>query len=280
MVATEHIEQFRREGYVIARGLFSKQEADFYIDHYMRLREASSYPGDFSGVDPTSNDPLKRYPRMIHMHRWDEVSLKWLIDPRLNEWLTALLGTEPYAAQTMLYFKPPGARGQALHQDNFYLRVQPGTCMAAWMALDPCDEENGCLMVVPGTHNLPILCTIPADTTESFTNIAVPVPKDLPIVPAVMEPGDVLFFNGSLVHGSYPNRSTNRFRRSLIGHYAVGDAQKIAQFYQPLLRMDGTEVTIEVSEGGGPCGVWVERDGRPVVEMVEPQQKRPVPDHE
>ena len=280
MVATEHIEQFRREGYVIARGLFSKQEADFYIDHYMRLREASSYPGDFSGVDPTSNDPLKRYPRMIHMHRWDEVSLKWLIDPRLNAWLTALLGKEPYAAQTMLYFKPPGARGQALHQDNFYLRVQPGTCMAAWMALDPCDEENGCLMVVPGTHNLPILCTIPADTTESFTNIAVPVPKDLPIVPAVMEPGDVLFFNGSLVHGSYPNRSANRFRRALIGHYATGDAQKIAQFYQPLLRMDGTEVTIEVSEGGGPCGVWVERDGRPVVEMVEPQQKRPVPDHE
>jgi len=280
MVATEHIEQFRREGYVIARGLFSKQEADFYIDHYMRLREASSYPGDFSGVDPTSNDPLKRYPRMIHMHRWDEVSLKWLIDPRLNAWLTALLGKEPYAAQTMLYFKPPGARGQALHQDNFYLRVQPGTCMAAWMALDPCDEENGCLMVVPGTHNLPILCTIPADTTESFTNIAVPVPKDLPIVPAVMEPGDVLFFNGSLIHGSYPNRSTNRFRRALIGHYATGDAQKIAQFYQPLLRMDGTEVTIEVSEGGGPCGVWVERDGRPVVEMVEPQQKRPVPDHE
>jgi hypothetical protein len=280
MVATEHIEQFRREGYVIARGLFSKQEADFYIDHYMRLREASSYPGDFSGVDPTSNDPLKRYPRMIHMHRWDEVSLKWLIDPRLNEWLTALLGKEPYAAQTMLYFKPPGARGQALHQDNFYLRVKPGTCMAAWMALDPCDEENGCLMVVPGTHNLPILCTIPADTTESFTNIAVPVPKDLPIVPAVMEPGDVLFFNGSLIHGSYPNRSTNRFRRALIGHYATGDAQKIAQFYQPLLRMDGTEVTIEVSEGGGPCGVWVERDGRPVVEMVEPQQKRPVPDHE
>jgi len=280
MIDAKHIEQFQREGYVIARGLFSRDEVNFYIDHYMRLREAGSYPGDFAGVDPTSNDPLKRYPRMIHMHRWDEVSLKWLIDPRLNAWLTALLGKEPYAAQTMLYFKPPGARGQALHQDNFYLRVHPGTCMAAWMALDPCDEENGCLMVVPGTHNLPILCTIPADTTESFTNIAVPVPKDLPIVPAVMEPGDVLFFNGSLIHGSYPNRSTNRFRRSLIGHYAVGDAQKIAQFYQPLLRMDGTEVTIEVSEGGGPCGVWVERDGRPVVEMVEPQQKRPVPDHE
>ena len=50
----------------------------------MRLREAGSYPGDFGGVDPTSEDPLKRYPRMIHMHRWDEVSLRWLIDHPLR----------------------------------------------------------------------------------------------------------------------------------------------------------------------------------------------------
>ena len=47
--------------------------------------------------------------------------------------LTGLLGNEPYAAQTMVYFKPAGSRGQALHQDNYYLRVHPGTCMAAWM---------------------------------------------------------------------------------------------------------------------------------------------------
>ena len=40
-----------------------------------------------------------------------------------------LLGREPYAAQTMFYFKPPGARGQALHQDQTPLRVQPGTCL-------------------------------------------------------------------------------------------------------------------------------------------------------
>jgi hypothetical protein len=28
------------------------------------------------GAEPASNDPLKRYPRMIHMHRWDEISLR------------------------------------------------------------------------------------------------------------------------------------------------------------------------------------------------------------
>ena len=280
MLSQEQVEHYQREGYVVARGLFSRPEAEFYIEHYMRLREAGSYPGDFQGVDPQSNDPLKRYPRMIHMHRWDEVSLKWMIDPRLNACMTALLGKEPYAVQTMLYFKPPGARGQALHQDNFYLRVQPGTCIAAWMALDPCDEQNGCLMVVPGTQDLPILCTVPADTTQSFTDITVPVPKDLPIVPVVMEPGDVLFFNGSLIHGSNPNRTTDRFRRSLIGHYAVGDAEKIARFYHPVLRMDGTEVPLGISEGGGPCGVWVEQDGKPTVELVHPETRAPVPDHE
>jgi hypothetical protein len=31
--------------------------------------------------------------------------------------------------------------------------------------------------------------------------------------------------------------------------------------------MDGREVTLATSQGGGPCGVWVDRDGRPEVEM-------------
>ncbi len=269
MFSPDQLAAYQRDGYVVAHGLFSRAEAEKFIDHYMRLRAAGTYPGDFAGVDLQSQDPLKRYPRMIHMHRWDELSLRWLLDPRLRASLRALLGSDPYAVQTMLYFKPPGARGQALHQDQYYLRVQPGTCMAAWMALDPCDEENGCMQVVPGSQNLPLLCTQKADTTQSFTDVTVPVPPGMEVVPVIMEPGDVLFFNGSLIHGSFPNRSRDRFRRSLIGHYIVGDAEKVAQFYHPVLRMDGTVVELGVSEHGGPCGIWVSRDGVPAVEMIE-----------
>lgn len=260
--------QYERDGYSVARGLFSADEVAALREHYMRLRAAGTYPGDSSGVDVSSADPLKRYPRMIHMHRWDETSRRWLLDARLSACLAALLGREPYAVQTMLYFKPAGARGQALHQDQFYLRVQPGTCMAAWLALDPCDEENGCMRVVPGTHDLPVLCTTPADTTASFTDVTVPVPDDLPVVPVLMEAGDVLFFNGSLIHGSYPNTSNDRFRRALIGHYIVGEAKTVGAFYHPVLRMDGTEVELGQSEGGGPCGVWAERDGHRLVAMT------------
>jgi phytanoyl-CoA hydroxylase len=269
MFEAVQLEAYQRDGYVVARGLFAVTEAETLRDHFMALRAAGSYPGDSSGVDPQSNDPLKKFPRMIHTHRWDETTLRWLLDPRLRAGLRALLGRDPYAVQSMLYFKPAGARGQALHQDQFYLQVQPGTCMAAWMALDRCDEENGCMRVVPGSQNLPVLCTQSADTRVSFTDVTVPLPEGTPVVPVLLEPGDVLFFNGSLIHGSYPNTSRDRFRRALIGHYIVGEAEKVAEFYHPVLRMDGTEVKLGISDRGGPCGVWVERGGQSVVEMAE-----------
>lgn len=262
------VESYRREGYVVAPGLFSASEVEGLREHFMALRAAGSYPGDTTGVDVGSEDPLKRYPRMIHMHRWDAASLAWMLDPRLDRVMTALLGRSPLAVQTMLYFKPPGARGQALHQDQFYLRAQPGTCMAAWLALDDADEENGCLQVVPGTHETPLLCTEKADTRVSFTDVTVPVPESLEVRPIVMAAGDVLFFHGQLIHGSLPNRSRERFRRALIGHYISGEAEQVAEFYHPVLRMDGTAVGLGVSERGGPCGVWTEVDGRAVVEVA------------
>ena len=268
MITQEHKRFYDENGYVVVRGLFSQEEVDAYREHFMTLRRHGTYPGDLAGVDTKSNDPLKRYPRMIHMHRWDEVSLKWVLDQRLNECLTGLLGREPYAVQTMLYFKPPTARGQALHQDNFYLRAQPGTCMAAWMALDPCDEANGCMQIVPGSHQWPLLCTEKADTSKSFTDVTVPIPEGQRVDPVEMEAGDVLFFNGALVHGSYPNTTTDRFRRSLIGHYIEGNAEQVSQFYNPALRMDGTPLELEVSAGGGTCGVWVDQEGEQIIEMV------------
>ena len=267
MLNNSKIQFFKDNGYFIAPGLFDPDEARFLSNHYTQLREGGTYPGDFAGIDLASDDPLKRFPRMIHMHRWDKTSLDWLVDPRIAVHLTALMGREPYAVQTMLYFKPPKARGQALHQDQYYLRVQPGTCVAAWLALDPCDEENGCLQVVPGSHDWPLLCTVKADTHQSFTDVTVPIPAGTPTLPMLMQPGDVLFFNGQVVHGSLPNQSETRFRRSLIGHYIGGEASEVAKFYHPALRMDGSVIELGVSEGGGSCGIWVDHEGQPAIEL-------------
>ncbi|TDC14935.1 phytanoyl-CoA dioxygenase family protein [Kribbella albertanoniae] len=264
-------QEFERDGYTLVRGLFSADEAERLREHYMVLRKQRSYANDESGVNSGSRDPLRRYPRMAQMHRWDDVSLQWLIDARIDEVMTGLLDRSPYAVQTMLYFKPPGSRGQALHQDNFYLKAEPGTCVAAWMALDRVDQANGCLEVVPGSHRWPILCTEKADTTVSFTDVTVPLPTPDAAVPVVMEPGDVLFFHGALVHGSAPNVTTDRFRRALIGHYIQGEAEKVASYYHPALRMDGTELTLDVAEGGGACGEWTETPEGPVAVLTGTQ---------
>jgi ectoine hydroxylase-related dioxygenase (phytanoyl-CoA dioxygenase family) len=171
---------FGEQGYVVARSLFDVEETAFLRDHFTRLREAGAYPGDVVGVEPGSDDPLRKYPRMIHMHR---------------------------------------------------------------------------------------LCTIDAATSQSFTDVKVPLPEGEELVPVLMEPGDVLFFNGSLVHGSKPNRS-DRFRRALIGHYLQGHAREVAYWYHPVLRMDGIEVELKKGLGGGPCGEWVDRDGRAAIELT------------
>ena len=269
MLSNEQIQQYQDQGCLVVSGLFSQDEVDFFKEHYEEMRANESIGPNQSLRDTKFEeaDPLLTYPRIMQPHRRDKASLQWLIDARLNRCMTAMLGTEPYAVQTMFYFKPPGARGQALHQDQYYLRVQPGTCIAAWLAVDDCDEENGCLRVVPGSHDWPVLCLTEADTTQSFTDVTVPLPPDAQAMPVTMKAGDVFFFNGQLVHGSLPNTTTDRFRRALIGHYIVGEAEQVYQWYHPVLQMDGTEIELGVSEIGGPCGTWVDREGKAELEL-------------
>jgi len=99
---------FTADGYAVARGLFDPEEVDRLRDHFMGLRRRGAYANDLSGVGADRRDPLRRYPRMAQMHRWDQTSLRWLLDVRLRSRLSALAGAEPYAVQTMFYFKPPG----------------------------------------------------------------------------------------------------------------------------------------------------------------------------
>ena len=252
--------QFDRDGFHVARGLFTTRETDF-------IREVFQEQGDQGPTPPlqvdnrlASNDPLARYPRMMMPHRYPglrvgRVAMSVMLDPRIGHMLHDLSGEEAVAAQTMFYFKPPGARGQALHQDNFYLRVAPATCMAAWVAVDDADEENGGLMVVPGSHCGELACPEKADPAASFTTEHVAVPEGLREVPAILKAGDVLFFNGTLIHGSYPNTSPDRFRRALICHYAPASLREIANAYKPLISFKQTIIEgVAEAAAGGPCG--------------------------
>lgn len=231
-----------------------RAETDRLCARFAALRAAGGVPGHFEprGAEP-GGDPLAAWPRVMQPHEIDGLSRALLLDARLREVLELLLGEEVLAAQSMFSFKPPGARGQALHQDNFYLRVEPGTCVAAWLACDVIDRDNGGLDVVPGTHRMELFRPEEADAEVSFAREYVPPPPGPAPVPVDMAPGDVLFFNGSLVHGSGPNRTPDRFRRSFIGHYVGRSAERIGGYYRTL-SMSGERVPLPESEGAGPCG--------------------------
>lgn len=260
--------QFRRDGFVVARQVYTPEEVAEIRDTFMRM--AANGPveglsevkqtlatGDTAPYSPS--DPLRFYPRMLHPHNHMDkpvgpLSMKYMLHPKLEPLLSKLFVEEPIAVQSMFYFKPPEARGQALHQDNFYLRVKPGTCIAAWLALDDADEENGGIVCVPNTHSHPIQCPEHSDSSESFTDDYVTPPPGTKAALVPLRAGDILFFNGNVIHGSGPNRSKTRFRRAFICHYVPRHTVELSHWYSTPFRFNRELLSIPVATGGGPCG--------------------------
>lgn len=248
---------FDANGYLLVRGVLNKEEVEDIKDHFTKLHAKGEIPGCFKAATPeeAGGDILKQYPRMMHPHKVDEKAKNYMLHSEVMNVLHDIFEEEALAAQSMFYFKPPGARGQALHQDNFFLKVEPGTCVAAWMAIDDADEENGGLVIVPETNDAELQCAKPSGRKDIFAYaMEVEVPEGAQPMPVNMKAGDVLFFNGNLIHGSYPNESKDRFRRALIGHYCGSSTLKIGNHYRPLYMADGTVVDRELNQDAGPCG--------------------------
>lgn len=174
------------------------------------------------------DDVLKRYPRLMHPHRHPtsqagQLALSLMIDPRVQAVVRNLIGPAN-GAQSMFYFKPPSARGQALHQDNWFLQAHPETCLAVWIAVDDADVGNGGLSLIPGSHRNEIMCHGQSDLTKSFSPNMIKLPPgvdtDKLSLTTTLKAGDVMFFHGSVVHGSPPNTS-DRFRRVSTIQYLI-----------------------------------------------------------
>lgn len=251
----EQKRQFAELGYCIVPDLFPAaeiQEIEDFFEEY-KLSGGKVFDG---GLGYEESDPKQRQVRAMHPHRYSEKALSWFLNPNVADVLEELLGKPALGVQTMYYFKPPGAKGQGMHQDNFYLLTKPATCIAAWTAIDAADRENGCLWVVPRSNCGPILC--PEEGAEKWMNYGDShigkFPRDQRPVPLEVKRGETVFFSGNLIHGSGPNRTADRSRRTFIGHYIDEASEQVARFYFPVLNMQGETVdALKVPEGGGPC---------------------------
>jgi phytanoyl-CoA hydroxylase len=249
-------EQFDRDGYCLVDDVFSESELQ-EIEDFFEAYKRSGGTAFEGGAAYEEIDPAKRQVRAMHPHRYSRKAMAWFTHPNVAAVLEALLGRPALGAQTMYYYKPPGAKGQGMHQDNFYLLSSPATCIAAWTAVDDAMLDNGCLHVVPGSHRGGILC--PETKTERWMGYGdshiSKFPREAKPIPVPVRRGQTMFFGGNLIHGSGPNRTPDRFRRTFIGHYVDEATETLAKFYHPIVNMAG-EVVSHVGEfaGGGPCG--------------------------
>jgi len=217
MITVEQYTRFRREGYLIVRGVLERAEVDELLDHMATLPDVVR----------------------IHMlHRRFEIHERYMLHPRVVEVVAGLVGPDVLALQTMCFLKPPGAPGQGYHQDSFHIVTEPDTLIGAWVALDRADEENGCVRISRGSQNEPVYpdadtgmghggdihladihAVSGADDPDPARNELTPVAKRYDEVAAVLEPGDAVFFGGHVLHRSHANRSATRSRRAFVAHY-------------------------------------------------------------
>lgn len=92
----------------------------------------------------------------------DPILFKYCQDKNVLKYVEAFTGPNIVAMHTMLINKPTdpgrGTSRHPLHQDLLYFPFRPAEkVVAAWTAMEKIDEDNGCLIVVPGSHRTELL---------------------------------------------------------------------------------------------------------------------------
>ena len=134
--------------------------------------------------------------------------------------LEDILGPDVDCFLSQFIFKNPGAWGQPWHQDSSYFPFDREPQVAAWLATSEATLENGCLVVLPGSHQESLHEHLPDDREGSnygYTEI-----KDHDFseeMPVILNKGDLLLFHSFLMHKSYDNKSNSR-RTAMVYHFA------------------------------------------------------------
>jgi len=163
---------------------------------------------------------------------WDDVMSNYFLHPKILDYVECFIGPNIKAVHTMFINKPPDSGKltsvHPLHQDLHYFPFRPADrIVAAWTAVERVNEDNGCLVVIPGSHKGKLLPHgYPKQQAVNKAFHQVEGFEDYPVVPLPMEKGDTVFFHPILVHGSGINK-TKGFRKAISCHYASSECYYI-----------------------------------------------------
>lgn len=185
--------------------------------------ERGAVKGFVPGVEGESEEEtLRRYLCIHFPHKISETMRGYLNTPKMVEVLTEIIGPNVKCMQSMLFIKATGKPGQAWHQDEDFIPTRDNSLVGGWIALDDATNENGCLWVIPGSHKPGVLWPLERQQDPRFdcTGESAGFPyTDADAIPVEVKAGSIVFFNGYLLHRSFPNRAQSGYRRVLVNHY-------------------------------------------------------------
>lgn len=208
--------QFRAQGYLAPVLALSLAEAATLRAKFQALERAQG--GSLSSA-------TRKKPHLL---------LTWLADlirdPRVVGPVEALLGPDVLCWSSIFFAKQPDARSfVAWHQDATYWGLSSADVVTAWIALTPSTPENGCLRVIPGSHEVDQFphraAANPLNLLSRSQEIAVDVDENS-AVDLVLFPGEMSIHHVRLVHGSEPNRSTHT-RIGYAIRYIAADVRQL-----------------------------------------------------
>lgn len=243
-IKEDRLEEYRRDGYVLEKGLFSKEEIELLRRAAKEDRELDQHSfGKGDGEGGTIRLSLWNHPG-------DTIYGMFARCESIVNSAERLLEGEVYHYHSKMIMKDAKVGGAwAWHQDYGYW-YQNGVLFplltSAYIAVDPSTKGNGCLQVLKGSHLLGRIDHIlTGDQAGADLERVHEAEKRLELVHVVMEPGDVLFFDANLLHRSDQNRSDNP-RWSMICCYnaARNDPYKEAHHprYTPLHKVPDSAI--------------------------------------
>ena len=229
-LSDSQVQFFIENGYIAVPNLIESDEIEELREDTVRIARGG-YPCE--AVQPVSktlsDDQILANILCIHQpHFISPVMEKYVKHPELCGVLSQITAAHiPFwdgsvkCMQSMLFVKPSGFQGQSWHQDEIYIPTRDRSLIGGWIAMDDATVENGCLWVIPGSHQMGYLYSQkPHDNPEEFDS------ADLESygfdetleVPIEVKTGTVVFFNGYLLHRSRKNQGQT-YRRVLVNHY-------------------------------------------------------------
>ncbi len=224
------IEFYRAKGYLVVKNLFNQSEITELKHDTAQIFKG--FYGNIEGLLPVAEgendaDVLKKYVAIHFPHKISPVIKKYLGHHAVVHVLKNIVGPNVKCMQSMLFVKGPGKAGQSWHQDEYFIPTRDKSLTGVWIAIDDANIENGCLWVVPGSHNPGYIMPRGKNNSDEYADVdTIDVAGYLPenIIPLEAKKGDVVFFNGYLLHSSLRNKTTGNFRTALVNHYMSAES--------------------------------------------------------